>query len=397
MIKTLINNFKPFIKYCIVGASGTFIDLAALFIFVEYFRIPVILATTLSFIAAVTNNFIFNKIWTFKNKSKNYRKLYIKFLIVSSIGLGLTLLCMYIFVNLLEIWYMLAKAFTSLIILIWNFFGNKLWTFKLSEKFLDIPQKYDFKFSIIIPAYNEENRIKNTLLIIDDFLRSNDINAEIIVVNDGSRDRTSSVVSDFGEKIKNLRLVEHQYNEGKGFAVKAGVDTCTGEYVLFADADNSTPIEELNNLYRNLKENHAQVVIGSRYLPTSNVKIKQPKYRIFLGRLGNLLIRIFLIDNIRDTQCGFKLFTHKAAKEIFYLQRVKRFGFDMEALVIANNFGYKIIEVPVSWFNSVESRVRPIKDAFRTLRDLVYIKLNLWSGRYSSEDLYPNSQPVFKK
>ncbi len=104
-----------------------------------------------------------------------------------------------------------------------------------------------------------------------------------------------------------------------------------------------------------------------------------------MGRMGNILIRIFLIDGIKDTQCGFKLFTHEAAREIFSLQKVRRFGFDMEALVVASSLGHKIIEVPVSWFNSAESRVRPIKDAFITLKDLVYIKLNLLSGRYRVE------------
>ncbi|MBI4232075.1 glycosyltransferase family 2 protein, partial [Candidatus Peregrinibacteria bacterium] len=123
----------------------------------------------------------------------------------------------------------------------------------------------------------------------------------------------------------------------------------------------------------------------SRYLTGSNVKIRQSQARILLGRSGNLLIQLFLIDGIKDTQCGFKLFKYQAAKEIFSRQKVKHFGFDMEALAIASRLNYKIIEVPVNWFNSSESRVRPVKDALRTLKDLVFIKLNLWSGRYEKE------------
>ena len=388
MIKDFVKKFKPFLKYCVVGVLGTLLDLAALFVFVEYVGIAVIPATTLSFLLAVTNNFILNKTWTFKSKSKNYRKLYIKFLIISVIGLGLTLLCMYVLVNMLGTWYMLAKAVTSLIVLTWNFLGNKLWTFKLNKNLPDTHTEYEFKFSIIIPAYNEENRIKSTLLIVDDYLRSNNMNAEIIVVSDGSSDNTGEVVDGFKSKIENLKLIEYTKNQGKGFAVKTGVEKSRGKYIVFADADNSTPIEELDNLYQQLKETDSDIAIGSRYLQSSNIKRKQPKYRVILGRAGNLHIRALLVDDIKDTQCGFKLFKHKTAKEIFNLQKVKRFGFDMEALVIGEKLGYKIVEVPVSWFNSSESRVRPVKDGLRTLKDLIYVKLNLWGGRYHKDDNY---------
>lgn len=385
MIKKILKDFKPFLKYCMVGVAGTFIDLVSLFIFVEYFLLPVIPATVLSFLLAVTNNFIFNKIWTFKNKSKNYRKLYVKFLIVSVVGLGLTVASMYIMVNVIGIWYMFAKAFTSLIVLTWNFLANKLWTFRLSEQSLAFPNSFNYELSIIIPAYNEENRIKNTLLIIRDFIEGKNINSEIIVVNDGSLDKTRGIVEKIRHKIPNLKLIDLCKNSGKGFAVKKGIEASQGKFILFTDADNSTPIEEFEKLSQRMKESKANIAIGSRYLRDSDVRIKQPVYRILLGRIGNFLIRLFLIDEIKDTQCGFKLFEHKVAREVFSFQKVKRFAFDMEVLVIAENMGYKIVEVPVSWFNSPESRVRPIKDALRTLKDLIYIKLNLWSGRYSSD------------
>jgi dolichyl-phosphate beta-glucosyltransferase len=288
-------------------------------------------------------------------------------------------------VNLLGIWYMFAKALTSLIVLTWNFLANKMWTFRLTEKMLIFPDTFPFELSIVIPAFNEENRIKNTLLIVRDFLEEKGIHAEIIVVNDGSFDRTKEIVKKFQQKIPNLKLVDLNKNHGKGFAVKRGVEASMGALILFTDADNSTPIEEFKKLLRKMKETKAQIAIGSRYLHDSDVQIKQPIHRIMMGRIANFLIRLFLIDGIRDTQCGFKLFEHKAAKEIFSFQKVKRFAFDMEAIVIANNLNYKIVEVPVSWFNSPESRVRPIKDASRTLKDLIYIKFNLWSGRYSSD------------
>lgn len=239
-----------------------------------------------------------------------------------------------------------------------------------------------FDFSIVIPAYNEEHRIKGTLLLINDYIQTKKLSAEIITVSDGSTDKTNEVIESCKNKMQNLSSIYLRENHGKGHAVKCGVEMSRGKYILFADADNSTPIEELEKLLNALKNNRAQIAIGSRYLHGSKIQIKQPKLRFAIGRIGNLLISLFLLDGIKDTQCGFKLFEHKAAKEIFSMQKVKRFGFDMENLVIANLLGYKIVEVPVSWFNSPESRLRPIKDALITLKDLIRIKLNLWSGRY---------------
>lgn len=379
-----VQKFKPFIKYSMVGILGTAIDIGSLYIFVEYFHIEVIPASVLSFLLAVVNNFILNKAWTFQNKSKNYRKLFIKFLIVSTVGLLLTVACMSVFVHVMKIWYIFAKALTSVIVLIWNFLGNKFWTFIAFQNNPDVPETFEYDLSIVIPAYNEENRIKNTLLAVHDYIENEKLNAEIIIISDGSSDNTCEVIKNYQQKIPHLNLIALEKNAGKGFAVRKGIEASRGKYILFTDADNSTPIEEYKKLKKFLEENDAQIAIGSRYLKGSDVKIKQPTYRIFIGRAGNILIRTFLIDGLRDTQCGFKLFTHEAAKNIFSFQKVKRFGFDMEALVVANNLGYKIVEVPVSWFNSAESRVRPFKDALITLKDLVYIKINLWSGRYNN-------------
>ena len=380
--KNLYRDFRQFFRYAIVGASGTFLDLGSLFIFVEYVKLPLLLAATFSFILAVVNNFLLNKLWTFKYPSKNYRKLFIKFLIVSLVGLGLTLSLMHLLVNIFMIWYMISKAITSLVVLTWNFLGNKLWTFKSKKFESNNHESFLYDLSIVLPAYNEENRIKSTLILINDYVVSTGLNAEIIVVDDGSKDRTVEILEACKGKIKNLKVESYKQNQGKGFAVKTGILSSKGKYILVADADNSTPIEELENLMKELKESKAQIAIGSRYLAASKVQVRQPRYRIILGRLGNILIRMFLIDGIRDTQCGFKLFEHNVAKNIFSLQKVKRFGFDMEMIVIATSLDYKIVEVPVSWFNSVESRVRPIKDAIITLKDLFYIKINLWSGRY---------------
>lgn len=340
-------------------------------------------ATSIAFVFAVTSNFFFNKKWTFNNSSKNYRKLYIKFLIISLIGLALTLSSMYFLVYILSIYYIVAKLLTSLLVLTWNFLGNKFWTFRNNKNTINLESDFNYDLSIIIPAYNEESRIEKAIEYIKQYIINKDINAEIIIVDDGSKDKTSEIARKLENENANIIFLHSIKNYGKGFAVKRGVMHAKGKYILFTDADNSTPIEELDKLM--LHNNDAEVIIGSRYIENTTVKIKQGKYRIFISRLGNLLIRVLVIDGIKDTQCGFKLFENNAAKEIFNLQKVKRFGFDIETLTIAKNLKYKIIETPVNWFNSSDSRVRPIRDSLIILKDLAIIKINLFTGRYDRD------------
>ncbi len=235
--------------------------------------------------------------------------------------------------------------------------------------------------SIIIPCYNEAQRLPATLRDIAKYLIGSDLTVEIIVVDDGSKDDTVAVANSMTKLLPMLRVLPFTKNQGKGHAVKHGMLATKGKLALFMDADNSTPIREVAKLLPFITQN--EVVIGSRHLHESNVVIKQPFYRIVISRLGNLLIQALLIRGVRDTQCGFKLFQTAAAHKIFALQRTTGFGFDMEVLAIAQSiFHYKIKEVPVSWYNSKDSRVRPIHDAWRTLNDLFRIKHNLVSGAY---------------
>jgi len=383
-MKPRIETFLPFIKYSLVGALGTLIDLGSLYILVEHFTIGVLLASTISFLLAVINNFILNKIWTFENKSKNYRKLFIKFLIVSLVGLALTLISMEILVYTFKIWYILAKAITSIIVLTWNFLANKFWTFR-TRKFKEIiSNNYEYELSIVIPCYNEALRIKSTFKCIESYIKKAKINCEVIFVNDGSLDNTREILEEFVTQDNKYKLINLSKNEGKGSAIMNGVMKAKGKYILFTDSDNSTPIEEFSKLYSILLEKNADICIGSRYLDRKLVKIKQPWYRILISRLGNFLISLVLIDGIKDTQCGFKLFRSQVAKEIFNMQKIKRFGFDMEVLIIAKHYKFKIVEVPVSWINSTDSRFRLVQDSLITLKDLIYIKLNLICGRYTN-------------
>ncbi len=239
---------------------------------------------------------------------------------------------------------------------------------------------YKYEFSIVIPVYNEKNRILKTLNSIYEYFQNE--NFEIVIVDDGSNDNTASFIKNKKENIgENIKIISYQPNKGKGYAVKKGIEKAQGKFILFTDADNSTPIEEFKKLLTALKNNN-DIAIGSRYLPNSDIKIKQSMSRILIGRLGNLLIQLLLVKKIKDTQCGFKLFKNEVAKNIFKKQTINRWGFDMEILTIAQRLNYKIVEVPISWLNSSDSRLRPIRDTIKTFLELIKIKLNLLTGKY---------------
>jgi dolichyl-phosphate beta-glucosyltransferase len=379
----ILNNYRIFLKYCLVGVLGTLIDIGSLYIFVEFLKLPIIPASVISFVLAVINNFLFNKFWTFQNSSKNYRKQFIKFFIISSVGLLLNTTFMYLFVYVIGIWYIFAKILTSGIVLNWNFFANKFWTFKQSASIQAVFQEqtnYPYEYSIVVPAYNESKRIIPTLEEILNYQQQNNLSCEIIVVNDGSTDNTLEVLENFQKLHSELKIINFDKNHGKGFGVKNGMLAAQGKYILFTDADNSTPIAELEKLSPYLKD--YSVIIGSRYTDDGLVKKKQAKYRIIISRLGNWLIQTLIIKGVKDTQCGFKLFHNHVAKTIFSLQKIDRFGFDIEILAIAQKYQYNIKELGVVWINSAESHVRPVKDTLITLKDLMLIKANLLSGRY---------------
>ena len=197
------------------------------------------------------------------------------------------------------------------------------------------------KISIVIPAYNEEKRIKKTLDRCLYYFGSKKISFEIIVVNDGSKDNTSKIV----RKYKKVRLISYFPNQGKGYSVKKGMLASKGDYVLFSDADLSTPIEEIHNLMKYSKD--YDVVIASRAVKES--KVETISSRKFLGRVFNFIANILIVRGIKDTQCGFKLFSKEAARKIFTKQTINGWAFDVEILFLAKKFKYKIKEVGVEW------------------------------------------------
>lgn len=240
----------------------------------------------------------------------------------------------------------------------------------------------DVFLSVIIPAYNEERRIGKTLAAIRQYLDRQDYEYKVVVSDDGSRDTTIPIVQVIQEGWKQLQLVQAPYNQGKGAAVKRAMLDARGKYLLFTDADSSTPIEEIEKLLPHIQD--YEIVFGSRHCPGAHVHISQAWYRILLSRLSNLLIRFMAVPGVYDTQCGFKLFERNAGKNVFANVTLDRFGFDFEALMIARRLKYRMKEVGINWYNDEESKVRTGREAIRTLMDLFRVRWRMMQGKYDS-------------
>lgn len=239
----------------------------------------------------------------------------------------------------------------------------------------------DHTISIVIAAYNEERRIGNSLENIFDYFDASKIPHEIIVVNDGSTDNTNNILSGISSKIPNLKNVRYGKNRGKGFALRTGVLASRGSLVLISDADLSTPIEEIESLLPFIRSKNTEIAIGSRGLPLSKIIRRQPWWRQGMGKIFNKLVKLLVIQDINDTQCGFKLFKGEVARELFGELKTERFAFDVEILARAKKKNYRIIEVPVRWINSNHSKVNLVLDSLRMARDLFKIRLELGNLR----------------
>lgn len=238
------------------------------------------------------------------------------------------------------------------------------------------------RYSIIIPAYNEGARLGATLDRLLSYVSNQAWDAEVIVVNDGSRDETPDLVRAKSRAHPNLRLLENPGNRGKGYSVRNGMLNANGEFLLFTDADLSSPIEEAIKLFVAI-EAGADIAIGSRWLEPDLQAKRQSLLRQLYGRIFNLLLRIFLGLRFKDTQCGFKAFTSKAARTIFPLQRIERWGFDPELLFLARKAGMKVKEVGVVWSHTGGTRIHPLRDGMRMFLEVLEIRWNSLTGKYS--------------
>ena len=238
--------------------------------------------------------------------------------------------------------------------------------------------------SIIVPAYNEQERLAATLAKIVSYIDAASLDAEIIVVDDGSKDRTV----DLAEKAlsgRRGRVVRSGENRGKGYAVRRGVFEAKGRFVLLTDADLSTPIEEHAKLAGQIRDRDLDVAIGSRALPDSDVQVRQSWLRQTMGRSFNLLIRAMTGLSFRDTQCGFKLMDRERVRPLFEKMVVDRFAFDVELLFLCQRFGLSVVDVPVIWRNAAGSKVSLLGDPINMLIDVLRVRWRFRRGLYNPE------------
>ena len=240
--------------------------------------------------------------------------------------------------------------------------------------------------SVIIPAYNEEKRIEKTLLSVNEHLSKQAYDYEIMVVNDGSKDKTAEIVNGLAGEIKGLKLIDNKENHGKGWVVRQGMLSAQGDYRLFTDADNSTTIDHVERFFPFFGQGlpaqaDYDIVIGSRRLKDSVIAVKQPWVRDLLGGIFRLIVHALVPLGIADSQAGFKMFSKKATETIFPKQTIFRWAFDVEILAIAKKSGFKIKEVPIKWINDAESHVK-LSGMVRMLFEVLRVRWNLWTNKY---------------
>lgn len=235
--------------------------------------------------------------------------------------------------------------------------------------------------SVIIPAYNEEKRIGETLIDVDKYLKSKNYDYEILVVNDGSNDTTGKVVLQLLPRIRYVRLIDLKENEGKGSAVQEGMRQARGQYKLFMDADNSTSIQNLDHFLPFLLKDGYDIVISSRRKAESRIIIEQPWSRRFLGGIWRLIVMMVIPLHLSDSQNGFKIFKREAANFLFSKQTIKKWAFDVEILALARKFQFNIKEVGVKWQNDKSTKLS-LYGMIGMLKELIQIRTNLWKKNY---------------
>jgi dolichyl-phosphate beta-glucosyltransferase len=234
--------------------------------------------------------------------------------------------------------------------------------------------------SIIIPSYNEERRLPETLERVAAYARASGREMEILVVDDGSTDRTAAVAESFRGKFHALRVISNGVNRGKGYSVRRGMLEARGGIVLFTDADLSAPIEEADKLFNALET--YDVAIGSRALDRRLISVHQSRFREFAGIIFNTIVRLCLRLPFVDTQCGFKAFRREPCRIVFEQQRIERFGFDPELLYLARHHGLRAVEIPVRWGHSPATKVSMFRDSLQMFLDVLIIRWNAIAGRY---------------
>ncbi|MBP7689480.1 MAG: glycosyltransferase family 2 protein [Thermoflexales bacterium] len=236
--------------------------------------------------------------------------------------------------------------------------------------------------SIIIPAYNEERRLPTSLDQVDRFVAAQPYPIEVVVVNNNSRDATRRIADEFAAQHAYVRVLD-QPRQGKGAAVQKGMLAGAGEYLFICDADFSMPVDEISK-FMPPNADHYDVAIASREVPGAR-RVDEPQYRHLMGRVFNLIVRVLAIPKIQDTQCGFKVFRRQAARDVFALQTIDGWGFDVEVLFIALKHGYQLLEVPITWYYKPQTKISPLRDSINMVLEVMRVRLNGWRGKYDRQ------------
>jgi len=243
--------------------------------------------------------------------------------------------------------------------------------------------------SVVVPAYNEAQRIGRSLGAIHWYLVSRSYSSEVIVVDDGSNDGTAEVVAAVIKPWPSFRLIRNDRNRGKGYSVRRGVLEARGDFVLFTDADLSAPIDQTGMLIATLESTGAEAAIGSRALQRELIGVHQPLFRELGGICFNLAVRLFTGLKLRDTQCGLKLFRREATRRAFEHMKAERFGFDPELLFLVEHFGGRILEIPVRWDNDPATKFNVLRDTVRSFREVAEVRWRAISGQYPRRERHP--------
>ncbi|HZY44938.1 MAG TPA: dolichyl-phosphate beta-glucosyltransferase [Anaerolineae bacterium] len=233
-----------------------------------------------------------------------------------------------------------------------------------------------------MPAYNEEQRLPDSLAQVDRFVTAQNYPIEVIIVNNNSRDNTLKIAQDFAASYAYTRVL-NEPRQGKGAAVRKGMLNGNGEYLFICDADLSMPIEQVNKFLPPVIDRY-DVAIASREIKGAQ-RIGEPQYRHLMGRVFNLIVRVLAIPHIQDTQCGFKVFQRNAARDVFALQTIDGWGFDVEVLFIALKRKYKLIEVPITWYYKPQTKISPIRDSMKMVFEVLKVRRNGWRGQYDKQ------------
>lgn len=244
---------------------------------------------------------------------------------------------------------------------------------------MTVPPEATPHLSIVIPAYNEEARLPRSLQAVAEFVATQADPIEVVVVDNNSQDRTHAIADEFAARLPYLRVL-FEGRQGKGAAIRTGMLAARGEYRFICDADLSMPIPEVTRFLPPHLSGH-DIAIGSREAPGA-VRYDEPPHRHLMGRVFNTIVRLLAVPGFQDTQCGFKMFTARAAEALFPLQTLDGWGFDVEVLHAAQKRGYRIVEVPIPWYYKANTRIHPLRDSLDMLREVLKIRANSRRGRY---------------